>query len=64
MEISFLFWVTCFRLVEVQSQSRTVVVFSRVEVEMGRDGLYLGEIFYRLIYSIIGTLQPNLTLLV
>ena len=42
MEISFLFWVTCFRLVEVQSRSRTVVVFSRVEVEMGRKVGELG----------------------
>ena len=64
MEISFLFWVACFRLVEVQSRSRAVVVLCRVDVEMGRDGLYLGKIFYRLIYRLIGTLQPNLTLLV
>ena len=26
---------------------------------MGRGGFYLGKVFYRLIYSIIGTLQPN-----
>ena len=56
--------VSGFELVEVESRSRTVVVFSRVEVEMGRGGFYLGKVFYRLIYSIIGTLQPNLTLLV
>ena len=60
MEISFLFWVACFRLVEVQSRSRTAMVFSRVEVEMGRGGFYLDKVFYRLIYSIIGTLQSNL----
>ena len=30
--------VSGFELVEVESRSRTVVVFSRVEVEMGRGG--------------------------
>jgi len=32
-----------FILVEVQSRSRTVVVFSRVEVEMERNGFHLGN---------------------
>jgi hypothetical protein len=35
---------SCFGLVEAQSRSRTVVVFSRVEVEMGRGGFYLGKV--------------------
>ena len=53
--------VSSFGLVKVQSRSRTVVVFSRVEVEMGRGGFYLGKVFYRLIYSLIGTSQSDLS---
>ena len=58
MFIGFRFRVASFEF--LVSRSRTVVVFSRVEVEMGRGGFYLDKVFYRLIYSIIGTLQSNL----
>jgi len=37
-----------------------MVVFSRVEVEMGRSGFYLGKVFYRLIYSITKTLNQHI----